>query len=307
MVTDVPTLVKDFVAEVLILNPMHANFIRKSLQSLQHADSEDLNEYISFCISGSMSLEKLANCYNTIVTDTQAEQFFFMKNKTYRHSTFNDVASDVYLNDSYMEKYMYGLAVTSFLWPNHNAMHRFFLDGFPRDVDGTYLEVGPGHGYYFMKAAQTELFDHLLGVDISPTSIRMTQEILEYYGINKRYGDRVQLLEADFLTREIAVEDVSVIVMGEVLEHVEAPEMFLARLRDFCGPDTVVYLTTCVNAPAIDHIYLFDSPEHVEAMIETAGLKIENSIYVPYAGKTLEECATQRLGVNVAYFLSKAQ
>lgn len=299
------SLIDDFIANVVSENPMHASFINASLAKIRQDDRDDLTEYLSFCVADGMSLKRVAECYNTLVIDAQTELVHFMRNKRYRYSTFDEVAGDVYYDPDFMQRYMCGLAVSSFLWPNHNRMHRFFLDGFPRTAGGTYLEVGPGHGYYFMKAAASGQFECLIGVDVSPTSIQMTQNILDYYGIGQRYGERVQLLEADFLGQDVAREDFSVIVMGEVIEHVEEPEKFLDRLRDLCTPNTVVYLTTCANAPAIDHIYLFDSPEHIESMIEAAGLKIEQSLHVPYAGKTLEECAKQRLGVNVAYFLSK--
>ena len=179
---DLP-LIKEFVAEVLSANPMHTNFIRASLESLRNADAEDLNEYLLFCLACDMSLKRVAKCYNTIVTDTQTEQVHFIRNGTYRYSTFDEVADHVYFDADYMQKYMCGLAVSSFLWPNHNAIHQFFLSSLPSDVGGTYLEVGPGHGYYFMKAASSGQFDRLVGIDISPESIRMTGQILEHFGI----------------------------------------------------------------------------------------------------------------------------
>jgi 2-polyprenyl-3-methyl-5-hydroxy-6-metoxy-1,4-benzoquinol methylase len=306
MASDQLRLIKEFVAEVVSSDPLHEKFIRASLESLRSADAKDLSEYLSFCLACDMSVAQVADCYKTIVTDTQAEQMHFMRNKKYRCSTFAEVADHVYFDADYMRKYMCGLAVTSFLWPNHNALHQFFLDSFPADVGGTYLEVGPGHGYYFMKAASTGQFDRLVGIDISPQSIRMTEEILGHFGIRKRYNDQLHLIEADFLNMDMSGEEFSVIVMGEVLEHVESPEKFLARLRDLCNEQTTLYVTTCANAPAIDHIYLFDSVRHVESMIEAAGLQIDKSLHVPYAGKTLEECMDQNLAVNVAYFLSRA-
>lgn len=307
VITDKLSRIREFVAEVVSSNPMHAKFIHASLESLRTTDADDLNEYLSFCLACGMSLEQVANCYNTIVTDTQTEQVYFLRNKKYRYSTFDEVAGHVYFDADYMQKYMCGLAVSSFLWPNHNAIHQFFLEFFPKDVGGTYLEVGPGHGYYFMKAAVLGQFDRLVGIDISPASIRMTGEIIDYFGIRKMYNGRVQLIEADFLNQDLSDENISIIAMGEVLEHVERPEEFLSRLRALCGGKTTLYLTTCVNAPAIDHIYLFESVNQLESMIGSAGLQIDKSLHVPYTGKTLEECMDQRLAINVAYFLSRAQ
>ena len=120
-------------------------------------------------------MDYLVESYNTIVNDTLMEQMFFKENKRYRWSRFDELAHTVYFDDTYMRKYMYGLAITSFLWPNHVALHDFFLSTFPQGRKGTYLEIGPGHGYYFMQSARLGNFDRLLGVDISAASVAVSR------------------------------------------------------------------------------------------------------------------------------------
>jgi ubiquinone/menaquinone biosynthesis C-methylase UbiE len=203
-----------------------------------------------------------------------------------------------------MKKYMYGLAITSFLWPNHTAMHDFFVRTFPIGVRGTYLEIGPGHGYYFRQAGNIGNFDRMIGVDISAASIALTRDIVEHMGMTSRA--KVNLIESDFLKVSGDALDCSCIVMGEVLEHVEDPGQFLRAIARLSRRHTHVFITTCVNAPAIDHISLFRTAGEVEELIRRNGLELVDALRVPYAGKTLQECEAQRLAINVAYTLRKA-
>ena len=94
--------------------------------------------------------------------------------------------------------------------------------------------------------------------------------------------------------------------MGEVLEHVEDPGQFLLTIARLSGPSTHIFMTTCMNAPEIDHIFLFRTGKDVEEIILSSGLKIVEACYVPYTGKTLEECEKNALAVNVGYVLRKA-
>lgn len=44
---------------------------------------------------------------------------------------------------------------------------------------------------------------------------------------------------------------------NEVLEHLEEPEKYLNRIYEVTNEGADVYISVPVNAPAIDHIYLF--------------------------------------------------
>ncbi len=291
-----------FLQAVVDENPLHAQFINSSIASLNAHQERALLEYFAYARSRGMSTAMLAECYNTIVTDTRTEQAFFWKHKRYRFAGYADVAEHVYLDPAYMNRYMYGLALTSFLWPNHAAIFDFFERTFPPNRSGNYLEIGPGHGYFIRRAADLGAFDSLVGVDISPTSVAMTRDILAQAGI----AGAVSIVEGDFLAFDERDRDYSCIVMGEVLEHVEEPARFLEKIARISAPETHIFVTTCVNAPAIDHIFLFRSPEEVERLLVESGLTIADRLYVPYTGKTLEDCDRFALAVNVAYVLRRA-
>src|SRR5258705_503604 len=81
--------------------------------------------------------------------------------------------------------------------PTHAAMHEFFIRTFPKGSRGTYLEIGPGHGYYFRKAASLGNFDSMLGVDISPASVELSNDIMHHYGVKS--GATIEIRQLDFL------------------------------------------------------------------------------------------------------------
>jgi 2-polyprenyl-3-methyl-5-hydroxy-6-metoxy-1,4-benzoquinol methylase len=297
-------LVDDFTSRVATTNPLHNSFMTRSLRSMREDTRAELTGYLSYCLSNGISLEYLVTSYNTIVNDTLIEQIFFEENKRYRWSRFDELAHSVYFDEEYMRRYMYGLAITAFLWPNHVALHDFFIRTFPEGQKGTYLEIGPGHGYYFMQAARLGDFERLLGVDISPASVTLTRDIVRHFGIEQKC--RAEIVETDFLTFHEENEEYSCIVMGEVLEHVEDPGRFLLAIARLSRPSTHIFVTTCMNAPAVDHISLFRRGKDVEDIITSNGLHIVDSCYVPYLGKTLAECEENGLAVNVGYVLRKA-
>ena len=300
-----PPNVQTLIDNILEANPMHRKFLDHSMADIQEEELHHLDRYLSFCTEQGLTLSYMAESYLTIVEDTLREQIYFMKHKNYRHSSYQDVANDVYHNDEYMNRYMYGLAMTAFLWPNHLGMARFFNETLPRDRKGHYLEIGPGHGYYIMSAMQSAAFDHFTGIDISESSIKQSRSIIDYFAPECK--DRYALRCMDFLdANNLEENSFDSIVMGEVLEHVETPDIFLQRIASLAKKDAFIFITTCVNAPAIDHIYLWRTTADLEEMIEDNGLKITKPLRLPYEGKTLEESEAEDLAINVAYVLEKA-
>ncbi|HVH82561.1 MAG TPA: class I SAM-dependent methyltransferase [Stellaceae bacterium] len=294
--------IQGFAERVLAVNPTHRSFISASLAALDDENRGELLSYIHYCHGRGLSLEYLASCYNTVAVDIQMEQIYFKRHGKYRNSSFKEVADQVYFDTEYMKKYMYGLALTYFLWPNHVAMQRFFVNTFPRGKSGKYLEIGPGHGYYFRRAAALGNFTRMVGVDISPASVELSRDIMRHHQV--KTGAEIDIQQADFLQFS-KNETFSCIVMGEVLEHVEKPGIFLRKVAELSALSTHIYITTCLNAPAIDHIFLFSRLTEVEELAADSGLVVTDRFVAPYVGRSIDECEAERLPVNVAYVMRK--
>lgn len=300
----VPTAVHTLLNAVVGMNGTHDKFLVSALGNLTPEELAQLEGYLAFCRSRGLDIDYLARCYLTIVEDTLREQMHFMRHGRYRHATYAEVAADVYHNPEYMNRYMYGLAITAFLWPNHVRIARHFSESLPRDRSGEYLEIGPGHGYFLMTAMRLSAFDRFLGVDISATSIAQTRAIAEHFLPDAR--ERLHLAECDFLAdQRLEPGRYAAVVMGEVLEHVEQPEAFLRRVAALARADAHIYISTCINAPAIDHIYLWRNTDELEDMMRDNGLRVRDALRLPYDGTTMEVSVKRALAVNVAYVLEK--
>jgi Methyltransferase domain len=298
---EIPTTVAALVADVVEQFPVHRGFLDHALGAATPDELRRLDTYLQFCLSRGLDVHYLARSYMTIVEDTIEEQFFFNRHRRYRHSTYAEVADLVYHDAEYMDRYMYGLAISTFLWPNHVEMARLFRARIPRDRGGRYLEIGPGHGYLFLTAMELANYNEFLGVDLSAASIRQTSAVVEHF----QPGRKVALELCDFLAAgSLEVGSFDAIVMGEVLEHVEQPEAFLQRIRELAAPRAFIFVTTCVNAPAVDHIYLWRTTDELESMITAAGLRIVEPLRLSYEGKTLEQSLESALPINVAYVLA---
>ncbi len=295
--------VDSLLGEIVRINPLQSRFIEESLNGVSSDELRDLGEYVRFCEVNLLDIPYLAQCYDLIVKDTLREQLYFQRHKRYRYSTFAEVADSVYFDDEYMTKYMHGLAITAWLWPNHRDMHRYFAQSIPTTETGTYLEIGPGHGVYMMTAMRLSQYDNFEGIDLSPTSVEMTKALLD----SRAEPDRCnyEIYCSDFLKDDLRHDRYDAIVMGEVLEHVEDPVEFLQKIRELAADGAFIFVTTPVNAPAIDHIYLFESFDAIEELVEQAGLAIRDTKLIPYPGQTVAESTEQRLPINVALLLEK--
>lgn len=294
------------IGEILAIRPMHRKFIKRSLSKLNADEHREVEQYITFLGTRGLSSRYVAECYLTIVDDTFQEELYFKEHGKYRFSTFEEANSAVYANAEYMNKYMVGLALSSFWWSNHTEMRRFHKKHLPTMAkkSGVYREVGPGHGMYFMDSVKNTGFDHYEGLDISPTSIEMTNSIIDSGFFGNFEDKKISIVEVDFLMGK-NLEPADALVMGEVLEHVENPGAFLARSYETTTQAPFFFLTTCINAPAIDHLYNPETVENLELLFQNHGFAVADKCIIPRDGLTLAQCEQGRYAINVAYVLAK--
>ena len=209
-------------------HPVHAKYLENI--SLEKEDREEFENLLSYYEQRlNLSIEDQVQCYLKFLHKNLEETKFFLEHHHYRYATFEEVKNQVYFNEDYMQKYMVGLAISSYLWGTHISARKVFshyLNQLQKNKELSYLEVGPGHGEYFLRAIKSEAFGRCVGIDISPTSCKMTQEIV---------ASHTDFTKADFLCKDFLAfqteEKYDLITMGEVLEHVERPLEFLKKSR----------------------------------------------------------------------------
>ncbi len=224
------------------------------------------------------------------------EELFFHREGRYRLSSFAEANAEVYSDHAYMGRYVNGLLLTQVLWYNHVATFTMFLN----DVLGKaetpfdYLEVGPGHGLMVYFGAQSALCQSLQAWDVSSVSLRETRAALDKLGLTKP----VDLVETDILAAERPKSKFDLIVISEVLEHLEAPDRALGFLRDALKDDGRIFINVPLNSPSPDHIYLFETPEEVRALVERAGLKVDTMSLFATQGRSIDSALANRISVS---------
>lgn len=284
-------------------SPFQKKFIETHSRDMAEDILDDFEAYIEYCMEKGEDIQSLADAYLGFTNVMSGEQFFFAREGKYRYSSLKEVEEVVYKNPGYMKMYMLGLALTLFLWPQHRIIRDFFkTELMHNEIGGQYLEVGPGHGMFFLRALQCGKFEKCTGIDISPSSIEYTRSLITAH--SKEVDTGYELVCADFLTSDFG-HLFNGIVIGEVLEHVETPELFIGRIGELATEGSFVFLSTCFNAAALDHIYNFENFDQLETMFTRAGLSIVKRLPIPYVGKTTEQCLKHRFPMNVAYILTK--
>ncbi len=268
---------------------------------LTESEKESLED-ILIILTGKKDMEELAQSYLMLINDTMLETKYFIENGRYRYSTLQEVNEKVYQNEEYMTKYMTGLLLSGYLWKNHIEINRWYRKKIQMFAGKYFLEIGPGHGMYFLEAVSLGRFDEYTGIDLSETSVRLAEENLKN---NLEEGHKkYELLLGDVNEYEFD-RLFDAVCMSEVLEHVEEPEALLRRIYNITTENPDIYISVPINAPEIDHIFLFKSVDEVISIVEKTGFTVRDSFYVSSNGVSYEKALKKKIAVNLALHLGK--
>lgn len=281
----------------------------KKVQALVESSDQDftsnaipfLNKYKSYLIKEGKQLDFAVDCYCKMNNDMVYERIQFLKTGEYKNKNFYDVEKAIYNNSDVMEYHMHGLVLAQFFWIDQ--YHRFlnFSENLPQYKSNInkYLEVGGGHGLYLYEAINRlgNDVDYDL-VDISMTSIELSKGIIDNDMVNYHHVDIFGYdpgYKYDFIT------------IGEVLEHLEEPKAMMDRLGYLLNDNGHIYVTTPVNAPMIDHIYLFNNADEIRNMIVETGFEIvkEKTMYAEDAPK--EKAEKYKMPLMYSSFIKKKE
>jgi 2-polyprenyl-3-methyl-5-hydroxy-6-metoxy-1,4-benzoquinol methylase len=285
------------IENVLEIWPEHAAYLLKSFTPRTPA-MMDAAEAAAVATGKLIAADpmKFAADYRWTCDQLRDEELFFHREGRYRLSTFAAAHAEVYSNHDYMGRYVNGLLLTQVLWFNHVATFEMFLNkvlsGSPAPFE--YLEVGPGHGLMIYFAAQSPQCRTLEAWDVSSVSLRETRAALDTLGLTKP----VALAETDILQTQRPGKAFDLIVISEVLEHLETPGVALRFLRDCVTDGGRIFISVPLNSPSPDHIYLFEAPDDVRALVEGAGFHIETLSLFATQGRSIESALSNRISVS---------
>lgn len=287
-------------------NVLQEKYLKGVIHELEKNEIDELSRYLDF-MGGveTYNVFQIAQAYLLFVEDTLRETKYFVENNSscYRYSTYEEVADMVYNDEDYMSKYMIGLQLSGYIWVNHLKIHRYFMDFLNRHHGNNYLEVGPGHGRHFLEAINIANYKKYLAVDVSETSLKLTQNYVEK-NIENTMAD-VEFFRGDFLSLNSRYM-YDAVVISEVLEHVEKPLEFIKKAYSLMSDEGVLYINVPINAPAIDHIWLFHSVEEVEKMVDEANFRIVDKYVVTGNNIPLERAVRKKMAINLVLVLKKS-
>ncbi len=278
-------------------------FQRKILteQSFSDGELDQLERFLEFNIrKRNKTLDDLVDAYLFVVDMAWEETYYFLEHGHYRNSTYEDVADSVYGNPEYMEQYMTGLSILDYLMISHLKMIRYFKENL-RNWHGRYLEIGPGAGQLLVTAIERGDFQSFTSCDISETSVDLSNRYLEFLG----WQEKCKVEKRDFFAFDSA-DPYDCIVMGEVLEHVEDPQAMLNKIYELLSIGGIAYVTTVINTPTLDHIYLFSDKEQVLKMAENVGFIVKDYLLATAGDISLDLAERKKRAINIAMILGKA-
>jgi 2-polyprenyl-3-methyl-5-hydroxy-6-metoxy-1,4-benzoquinol methylase len=296
---------REFLDIVKTKNMFQAKFLADSLADITGEEIAGFENLLNFYVRRGNTLEQVVDKYLNKVEFIMEEQRYFVENGKYRFSTFAEVES-YYGDSNYMDSYTIGLGLSTYLWRVHRELRKLFVKSLNMAAaNGTgqkYLEIGPGHGEYFVTAMQQSCFQQYVAIDISETSVKLTKDYVEYSMPDA--DSRYEVIHQDVFMYEPS-EPFDMAVMGEVLEHVENPNDFLRRIHRLASNDAYIFVTTAVNAPSPDHIFLFNNLAEVTNLLEAEKFTIIDSVAVNAGNISLEKAEKRKMAVNAGFILKK--
>lgn len=297
-------LMESFINEILHKIPGQAFSVRRTMREWTDAERKRFSQELEY-LTERYSQEEIVRGYLFYTESVMEESRYFKEHGDYRCHSFGEVVDYIYADAERMKLYMLGLAVAEYLWMTVLKIHRFYEELIQNVSGERYLEIGPGHGKYFLEAYHLHRFAQYDAVDVSETAIAMTKDYMERYtaqhtGRVKNYrlicGDATKLsLDAGY----------DFVVIQEVLEHIEDPLGMLCSIYRILAPNGKVYALFPINAPSPAHIFLFRSIAHVREMVEAAGFEVVQEEYITASNISVEQAEEKKLPIDACLVLKK--
>lgn len=288
-------------------SPLQKKKLEKTFATKENTFFEEAevfaNNYVGYLENQNIPLEYAIDAYLNMCNMFFRAQMSFIRTGKYPEDSSDKAYENVYNDQKAMKSYMIGLALSQYLWETHYKIFKFF-DSFisnNKNSISSYLEIGPGHGLYLNKALDyLKEESSVTALDISPISINITKSIINYFKENRK----VEYINQDMLKFD-GNKKFDFIVMCEVIEHVNFPEKLLLKMGELLSENGKAFISTCVNCPAVDHVYHFKFVEEIREMLENTGFTIESELVLPVENLPMEEIIEKKITINYCALIKR--
>lgn len=299
-------LMEYLINEILHKLPGQAFSVRKTTREWTDEERKRFARELEY-LTERYSKEEIVEGYLFYTESVMEESRYFKEHGDYRCHSFEEVDAYIYADAERMKQYMLGLAVAEFLWMTVLRIHRFYAE-LIRNVSGErYLEIGPGHGKYFLEAYRLQRFEQYDAVDVSETAIAMTKDYMERHNVEYGEGVKNYRLICGDATKLSFDGGYDFVVIQEVLEHIEDPLGMLRSIYRILVPNGKAYALFPINAPSPAHIFLFRSIDHVKEIVAEAGFEVLQEEYITANNLSVEQAQEKKMPINACMVLVKKQ
>ena len=261
-------------------------------------------DYSSYLESQNISFDYAIDAYLKMCKDMIKSQIYFMKTDKYPMDSQEQAFEAIYNSKKEMQSYMVGLALSQYLWRTHHEMFNHLKDALQINKKNiySYLEIGPGHGLFFKEAIKTIGNDcKYTAIDISDISLDLTKSIISFFKLN---NNNIVYINKDMVKIK-NTDSFDFIVMGEVLEHVEDPEILLKKLNTLLHKNGQAFISTCVDCPTIDHVFHFKSISEIQDMVIKSKFDIVSEKILPVENLPMDEIRKKKITINYSAIIKR--
>lgn len=222
---------------------------------------------------GARYLDALIDGYITFVMDVNQQQLKYERTGRYESHSYSEVYELTYGKREFMEKYHWGVYVTTFLWEHHLRLHKFFLSDFlpliSADTEQRIVELGSGSGIWHFLTLQHRKNVSVSAVDISATSVEESAQMARKLGLD---GNAEYICHDAITYQGDAQFDAGISCF--LLEHLENPQGLLDNLARQIKERGYTFITAALTAAEVDHIFEMRRESELVLMIEKAGFRL---------------------------------
>lgn len=164
------------------------------------------------------------------------------------------------------------IIVRIFGWPLSvitRRTSRILFDMIPKD-NMVLLDVGCSHGTYTFSMALEKQMQKVIGIDINQHSINDGLKILKVLDF-----PNVNFFKQDILKCDFPDEYFDIVIMGEVIEHIQDTDTLLKEIRRILRPRGILIISTPYCESSEENL-------HVPAMRRVGENQIDESLFKGY-------------------------
>jgi len=257
--------------------PLYAPQIVQCYQNNKDSFSNLSEKMLTWGINylGDELWKNLIKGYCAFVSNVNRSQMQYEIKGCYEHSSYQEVYDKVYNNQIFMEKYHWGVYLTTFAWEHHLKLYEYFVQQFINIIPESpksAIDLGSGSGVWSLLLAENFSELSITAIDISETSVQHAKDLTS----KNNMDNQVNIVLGDALLYKLNSQS-EIGISCFLIEHLETPNELLENLASNLVEGGYAFVTAALSAAEIDHIFEIKYESQLILMAEKAGFRVISS------------------------------